>query len=125
MNGQSELSRKLKRLARGGPAIARSAVSAGLATMARAARKASPGAVKKEIGFYIRRKGDAVTGRAGLMQYPHRNKGKGPHGLFLDIGTKYIVARHMITNALRESRPLAMKAAEKAARNKLNKILKA
>lgn len=124
MRGVTELQRKLTRIGQGGTDIARASVAAGLSTMARAARRASPGTVKTEIGFYIRENGDVVSGRAGLMQYPRRGVKKGPHGFFLDQGTRYIAARHMISNALSESIPKARTAMERAAARKLQSFIR-
>ncbi len=70
--------------------------------------------------------GGDVIGKAGLMEFPSRDgqkiRGRQPHGLFIDGGTRYIVARHMIRNALRSAQPRAAAAMERAANRKIEKL---
>lgn len=114
---------RLRKLAKDAKKIARSAASAGLRVLSTAAKTAVPGTIKKEVGWYIRQDGTRAWGRAGLMQYPERGE-QGPHGLFLDLGTKYIAARHYIANALKQAAPAARRAMKRTAASRINRIVR-
>lgn len=116
-----DMSDKLRRLANAAPAIARASVGAGLSTLAKSAKRAAIGGIKQEVGWYIRRSGNKAWGRAGLMQYPERGQ-QGPHGLFIDLGTKYVTARHLIGAALGRAMPAARRAMERAAQSRINRV---
>lgn len=121
--GFKEVDAKLSRLRRGSPAIARAAVNAGLAVLASAAKAAAPGTIGREIGWYVRGEGNHVHGRAGLMQFPNKGDGQnGPHGIYLDRGTKFIQARHFIGRALNSSMQRAIQAAKNAGHRTAQKI---
>lgn len=118
-----QMLRTLNRLADNSQAVARASTAAGLSVLANACRQQSPGSVKEECGWFIRNDGERVWGRAGLMRFPKQGDGQnGPHGLFLTIGTRYIVARHFIENALRGAAPRARAAAKRAAERKIAKL---
>lgn len=112
-NGALQIMAKMQRLADSQTEIARRAVVAGTSVVAKACRDASPGTVKREVGSFVKVEGDAVVGRAGLMKFPKRGqKGKGPHGVYLEHGTKFIAARHFIASAIASSRSRAAVAME-------------
>ncbi len=103
--------------------IAKAAVSAGLNVMARAVRDASPGTIKQETGRYMRVSGGKVTGRAGLMRFPRKGDGQdGPHGVYVDQGTKYITPRRFAAAALRASESRAKAAAVAAVKRRIEKL---
>lgn len=122
IEGLDKLTKELEGLEEHAPAIARAAVGAGLSTLARAARNAAVGTIKTETGWYIRQQTNRIWGRAGLMQYANPGEADAPHGLFLDLGTKYITARNNISKALIDAAPRALKAAERAAERKIKSI---
>lgn len=122
LEGMTRLLRELEGLEEHAPAIARAAVGAGLSTLARAARTAAVGTIKTETGWYIRQTTNRIWGRAGLMQFANPGDKDAPHGLFLDIGTKYITARHNISKAMIDALPKAIRAAERAAERKIKSI---
>lgn len=120
ITGLADLRERLATFERNGPAIGRAAVAAGCAILAEAAKAAAPGSTKAEIGFYLRGKGTKTTGRVGFMQYPTPGQPKGgPHGIFLETGTKYILARHMVSAAMRQARPAALRAMTGNARKRI------
>ena len=123
--GADAISQKLSRVATDQTKIARAAVSAGVGTFARAARNASKGTIKREISKTVKANGTTVTGRAGLMRFPRRGvKGKQPHGIYLEHGTRYIPAQHFVANALAGAQPAAVAAMEKAVRRKIEQLTK-
>jgi hypothetical protein len=112
-NGALQIMASLQKVADSQTEIARRAVVAGTSVVAKACRTASPGTVKREVGSFVKVDGDAVVGKAGLMRFPRRGqKGKGPHGVYLEHGTKFIAARHFIANAIASSRGRAAVAME-------------
>lgn len=117
------LMEKLDAMGQAGDSVSRVAVGAGCGVLAKACKAASPGSVKQECGWYIRRNSNGYFGKAGLMQFPQRGQeGRGPHGLFLTIGTRHIVARHFIENALKSARGRAIAAARRAAHRKISRL---
>ncbi len=121
--GFKQVDAKFSRLIRSSPAIARAAVSAGLSVLAAAAKEAAIGTIKQEIGKYVRPTSSGAWGRAGLMQYPHRGDGQnGPHGIFVDQGTRYIQPRQFIGRALSAAAPRAIQAAKNAGFRTAKKI---
>lgn len=119
LTGLADLREHLATLKRNGPAIGRAAVAAGCAILAEAAKGAAPGSTKTEIGFYLRGRGGKTTGRAGIMQYPTAGQPNGPHLIFLETGTKYILARHLIAEAMRQAMPRALRAMTGNARKRI------
>lgn len=104
--------------------IARRAVSAGTAVIAKACRDASPGTTKREIGRFVKAEGAIAIGSAGLMKLPHRGQvGKGPHAVYLTKGTKFIAPRHFIENALASSRPAAEAAMERSIERSIETVV--
>ncbi len=107
-------------------AVAMSAAYAGLGTLARACRDAAPGSIKQEVGMFVKVSGNKVWGRAGLMKFPRRGDGQdGPHGVYLDQGTKFIAARHFIGNAINSVMPVARNAMQAAVQRKIKKLAEA
>ncbi|MBS0207231.1 MAG: hypothetical protein JSS49_30510, partial [Planctomycetes bacterium] len=97
LKGMEELLRNLEKLQRGAPSIASAAVGAGLAVLGNAATAASPGQIGLEIGRSRKRVGLKVRGKVGL-EVGNATAAR-PHGHFLALGTKYIVARHFLRTA--------------------------
>jgi len=123
LTGSDDIMSRLGILEKQSKAVALAAVSAGLGVLASAAKQASPGTIRREVGKYIRSSGDVVTGRAGLMQFPRKGDGQnGPHGVYIDQGTKYIAARGFIGNALRGASGRAKAAMKRAAERKIAKL---
>lgn len=123
IKGGDELLKQLNVLANSSQAVSRAAIGAGCSVLANACRAASPGSVKDECGWFLRTEGDRVWGRAGLMRFPRPGDGPdGPHGAFLTLGTKYILARRFIETALKSSRQQAIAAAKRAAERKVAKL---
>ena len=121
--GGDDLMKSFVMLEKQSKSVALAAVSAGLGVLASAAKQASPGTIRREVGRYIRSSGDVVTGRAGLMQFPRPGDGQnGPHGVYLDQGTKYIAARGLISSALRGASGRAKAAMKRAAERKIAKL---
>lgn len=113
----------LARLARGAPLIARASVGTGLSVLSAAAKAAAPGSIKNEIGWHIETIGNETHGWAGFMQFPRPGDGpRGPHGVYLDQGTKFIRAWHFVGQALAAALPRARKAASNAAYRAAKKI---
>src|SRR5690348_13652658 len=109
--GADAIVRTLQKIADAQTRIARNAVNAGTYVAAQACRQVAPGSTKREIGRFVKAAGAFAYGRAGLMALPKRNQaGKGPHGVYLDQGTKFIPARHFIGNALASARAPAINA---------------
>ena len=126
IKGGDELLKRLGVLSDSSVAVSRAAIGAGCSVLANACRAASPGTIKKECGWYLRTEGNRVRGRAGLMQFPRPGDGQdGPHGAYVTLGTKYIIARRFIENALKSARPQAIAAAKRAAERKISKLAKA
>jgi len=123
VTGGDDILKTLGILEKQSKSVAVSAVSAGLGVLASAAKQASPGTIRREVGKYIRTNGDVVWGRAGLMQFPRPGDGQhGPHGVYLDQGTRYIAARGFIGNALRGASGRAKAAMQRAAERKIQKL---
>lgn len=125
LTGVAETQSQLDALAKAGPSIAAASVRSGVNTLASAAKQAVPGRIKLEIGGYVRIQGHQVIGRSGLMQYPNPgDTDPMPHGVFLEAGTRYIAARHMIANAMKTARPQAEAAMKRTAARKINSLKK-
>lgn len=125
LTGVAETRSQLDALAKAGPSIGAASVRSGVNTMASAAKAAVPGGIKREIGGYVRIQGNQVIGRVGLMQYPNPgDTDPMPHGVFLESGTRYIAARHMIANAMQTARPQAEAAMKRTAARKINYLKK-
>lgn len=124
--GIDQVQRELDRMRRDGVRIAAASVRAGVNVLVEAAVEAVPGQIKLEIGGYIRIRGTTVIGRAGLMVFPSKDgglvRGLRPHGIYLEAGTRYIVARHWISSAMRTARPRAAAAMESAGQRKLKQL---
>lgn len=121
--GQVELSEALERMANAGPSVAAAAVNAGLRVYETEARKSVPGTIKQEVGKYVRKGVNSIWGRAGLMRFPRKGDGQnGPHGIYLEHGTKFIRARHYIANAIARSKAFAINAAQRAAKRRLEQV---
>lgn len=106
-----------------GVSIAKSASWAFVGVLKRAAIQVALGNIKKEIGGYVKTRGEQLISRVGLLAMPVRGR-RGPHGVFLELGTKYIVARHTISIAMEAALTIALDAAERAAEKKINQILR-
>lgn len=116
--GAEAVNRKLSQLATANIAIARAAVAAGMKVARTAGVKASPGRVKLEWGSAIETGESSVTGRIGLGVKGYRKKVKRPHGVYLERGTEYIVARRFIATAIQTAKPKIVAAMQKAAQRK-------
>jgi hypothetical protein len=124
MTGAEKVDATLVAIEKASKAIAISAVAAGLSVLARAAKSASPGSIKNETGKYLKVAGDKVLGRAGLIRFPRPGDGQnGPHGVYVDQGTKYITPRRFIASALTAAKPAAVAAMELAAKRRLDRIV--
>lgn len=115
--------RKLTEISDGERSIAVASVSAGLRVFAQASRDASPGTIKDETGSYLKIAGKKVWGRAGLVKFPRRGDGQdGPHGVYLELGTKFISPRGFIRSALQSAMPSARAAMRRAAEQRIAKL---
>jgi hypothetical protein len=119
----SAIQEDLNDVAGSGSDIARSASWAFVGVLKRAAVNVALGNIKKEIGGYVKTQGEQLISRVGLLAMPVRGR-RGPHGVFLELGTKYIVARHTISMAMEAALAIALNAAERAAQKKINSILR-
>mgnify|MGYP003450950817 CR=1 FL=1 len=123
IRGAKKLSKRLKALSQGGQEISRQSVRAGCSVLAAACTAAAPGTIKREVGFSVKQVGAKIVGRAGLMRFPRRSDGQnGPHGVYLDQGTKYITARRFIAAALRAGRSAALMAIRRSAKARIRRI---
>lgn len=97
-----------------------------LSVIERACKNAMPGSTKQEVGKYVRVTGDRVWGRAGLIRFPRQGDGQnGPHGVYLDQGTKFIPARRYISTAISGAMPSALEAGKRAAQRRIDKLTQA
>lgn len=115
----------LDRLAESGIKVAWSTVSAGVNVMTKAAKAAAIGSTKGEIGGYVRRVGNEVIGRAGIMAFADAGEyvnGVQPHSQFLNSGTRYIAARRNISNALQAAAPKAEAAMRRRYERKISQV---
>ena len=110
-------------LANSGVEIAKSSSWAFVRVLKQAAVAAAIGGIKREVGGYVRQQGQNFISRVGLLAVPVRGQ-RGPHGVFVELGTKYIVARHTISIAMDVALARAMDAAASAAEKKINSILR-
>lgn len=123
VDGSDELISNIERIQKSGKSIAMSTVNAGLTVYANAAKNASPGTIKQETGKYLRVNGEKVSGRAGLIRFPRRGDGQdGPHGVYLELGTKFISPRGFIRSALQSAMPSARAAMRRAAEQRIAKL---
>lgn len=113
---------RMLRLQESAGSISRSIVRTGCAVLASACRNAAPGTIKQEIGFHVETSGKASTGRAGLMRFPRRGQTNGPHGIYIDQGTKYITPRRFLAAALGSSRGRALAAMRRTANLRIQSI---
>lgn len=121
MHGFAELDRNLQRLQQSALSIAGAAVAAGLGTLQRAGQDASPGTIKLEFGKRRKRVGTKVVGKVGLEV--GRVRSKRPHGHFLTLGTKYIVARHFVRTAFESAVSRLQAVMQRAAARRMKSIL--
>lgn len=122
--GLKTIDANLSRLGRSGVLIARASVNSGLNVLSTSAKNAAPGTISREVGKYVRVTGETAWGKAGLMQFPRPGDGQnGPHGVYVDQGTKFIQARHFIGRAIRSAFPRAIQAASSAAARVAQKIV--
>ena len=120
IEGHDKFQARLQSLMNSEASIERAGVRAGCVVMANACRAAVPGTIKQEIGFHTTREGKRTVGRAGLMRFPRRGDGQdGPHGLYVDKGTRYIAPRHWIRTALQASRGAAKAAMARAIKRRI------
>ncbi len=123
--GAAQIAANLQRIVDAQTQIARDAAGAGVSVSVQACRSAAPGSIKNEVGGYVKAQGAVATGKAGLMQYPRRGQqGKGPHGVYLDQGTKYITARHFIGQALAGSRAQAEQVMERSVERSIENLVR-
>ena len=96
---------KLKALADHRVDVAVSAVRAGVRVFQSSARKAVKGTIKREITGWMKRTEEGAEGGAGLTKFPRRGvRGRQPHGVYLEHGTKYITANHNVARSLSSAR---------------------
>lgn len=123
-NGFQHNAQQQRRLGKSARTIAAAAVRAGLRVMASAARSACPGEIRQEIGSRLVKGGDTIVrGKVGL-EVGAGQRAPQPHGHFLALGTKYIVARQFLRNAFASAMPAAMVAARRGAARKLSQLQK-
>lgn len=117
--GLAELDAKFAAVIAQAEQVQKSATRAAAMVLASAARRAVPGTIKQEIGKYML----GTKARAGLLRFPQRGvRGRQPHGVFLDYGTKFIQPRRWVANALSAAQPQAEAAAQRAASRKIESI---
>lgn len=123
VTGTREVEARLLMLSNSAASIARSVVRTGCAVSAAACRNAAPGTIKREIGFSVKTSGKTSTGRAGLMRFPRRGEGQnGPHGIYVDQGTRHIAPRRFLAQALRSSRGQALAAMRRTANLRIQSL---
>ena len=124
LSGDADLLAKIEAIEKSSHVLAKSALYAGLGTLASAAKNASPGSIKQETGFRVYKTADPPKGYAGLIRFPRRGDGQnGPHGVYLELGTKFITARRFIATALRGAIPRALEAMRQAAERRVQRII--
>ena len=121
--GADELAELLTSLAdpKFAASVARSAVSAGMKTLMKAAIKASPGKVKLEYG---QRPTSDTSGIVGMGVGGYKSRVKRPHGMYLENGTPYIAARHFASSAFASAMPKARQRMISMARFRIDKATK-
>jgi HK97 gp10 family phage protein len=123
VSGSDELLAKLSEMQKGSTSVAAATVSAGLNVLAKAAKEAAQGSIKEECGKFMRVRDGEATGRAGLIKFPRKGDGQnGPHGVYLERGTKFISARRTIASALKSAKPAAIATMRRAAEDKLEQM---
>lgn len=123
MSGAAGIDAKLKAIMDAKLSIQRAAVSTGVSVLSSAVKSASKGTIKQEIGKWVRVAGGGVTGRAGMMRFPRRGvRGKQPHGIYLEHGTKHITAQHFVANSLNGAKSRAVSAMEMSVKKKIEQI---
>lgn len=121
--GMNAVQAKLNAIASKQSQIERAAVGAGTAVIARAVKSASKGTIKRETGGYVRTVASHFVGVAGLLKFPRRGvRGRQPHGVFLDQGTRYITAQRFVSNAIKSATPRAQAAMKNAANRKFQQL---
>lgn len=128
MSGFDELEKRLSAVIAGAKEIELAAVKGGCFSLLKAIREAVPGTTKNEVGMRI--KGN--VGRVGVMKYPRQiskfqrrigvRQPKGPHLIYLEVGTKFIAARHYVSNTLNSTKPRAARAMKYAAIAKVKEL---
>lgn len=123
LNGADKFQRKLAALQSGAGEIGRSVAIAGGVVMKDACKAAAPGSIKNEVGMSVGGQGEKTVVRVGLVKFPRRGDGQnGPHGIYLERGTKFIAARRFIQTALRSSRGRAIAAMRAAGKKRIQVI---
>lgn len=123
LQGSDEFQARLAKLRQAETAIEFAGVRAGCAVMARAGRDAVPGRIKREVGMRVRVVGSRVEGRAGLVRFPRKGDGPdGPHGVYSELGTKFIAPRYRIRAAQRSARAAAIAAMRRAVKGKIRAL---
>jgi hypothetical protein len=125
ISGADRLQQRLTAVADGEVQISRAGVVAFCVVSSNACKSGSPGSISRECGFSVKTVGGKVVGKAGLMRFPRKGDGQdGPHGVYVDQGTKFIRARHFIRQALDSSRARAMAAMRRATKAKIKQLAK-
>lgn len=121
LSGDSELLDKLQELSTS-TALAAAAVGAGVKVIRSAGVMLSPGRVKLEWGSIRTRQGGRIIGYVGLGVGGYRAKVKRAHGIYLNNGTPYVMARNFVQNAFNSSRSRAISAMKRAAKKRLQSM---
>lgn len=125
LKGADEFQKKLASLKKGGVSVGFASVGAGCAVMVDAMKAEAPGSTKQEIGMSLKRRGDVIRGRAGFVRFPKSSDGQnGPHGVYVNSGTKYITARRFIEKARRSSQARALAAMKMSGKKRIQDIVK-
>lgn len=121
LSGDSELLDKMQELSTS-TAIASAAIGAGVKVIRNAGVQLSPGRVKLEWGSMRMKRGDKIIGIVGLGVGGYRAKVKRAHGVYLNNGTPYVIARSFVQQAFQTSRSRALAAMKRASQKRLQKM---
>lgn len=104
--------------------LSKAAVLAASKTLVDAAKKAVKGSVVKEVGRRAAIKGEKAFAKVGFVKFPRKDDGQdGPHGVYLELGTKYIDADHAVASAIVSNRNSAIESAKHAVKRELENLL--
>lgn len=119
-----ELTHTIEIVGRYNRSVAWAAVRAGVRVYLRAIKAVVRGSIRNEVGVYsMGKKGGGVEATVGFRRFPRPGDGQnGPHGVYLEHGTKYIAPDHAVANALMATRGAALSAMTIAAETKLEQL---
>ena len=124
INDDFELTHTVAVIGKHDKAVAWAAVRAGLRVYLRACKSVVRGSIRNEVGIYrLAQSEKIVQGVVGFKRFPRLGDGQnGPHGVYLEHGTKYIAPDHAVANALTTSRGAALAAMRAAIEKKLQQL---